>query len=212
MDLSPWIRIRIRFEKKCWIQSGIRMEPMRNHNTAGYRTTWILVYLFLNCWSFVSRMVYIFVLIRRKQSWKITANFCNLLRRHQKLKKSSGTLPGNRKRKLRFSFLPFGSRKKEGRRTWKKGLNLWCLTPQLTVIKPTQTGIYRKKLTFCIIKSSEPLKKFKNQPRPLVRPSSVKNCCQNFLNLSRETVPLMVQVRYGTVRKKSNRSQAQCQE
>ncbi len=32
-------------------------------------------------------------------------------------------------------------------------------------------------------------KKFKNQPRPLVRPSSV-NCCQPFWNLSHETVPL----------------------
>jgi hypothetical protein len=32
-------------------------------------------------------------------------------------------------------------------------------------------------------------KKFKNQPRPLVRPSSV-NFSQNFFNLSRETVPL----------------------
>jgi hypothetical protein len=32
-------------------------------------------------------------------------------------------------------------------------------------------------------------KKFKNQQRPLVKPSSV-NFSQNFLNLSRETVPL----------------------
>jgi hypothetical protein len=32
-------------------------------------------------------------------------------------------------------------------------------------------------------------KKFKNQPRPLVRSSSV-NFCRNFLNLSHETVPL----------------------
>jgi hypothetical protein len=32
-------------------------------------------------------------------------------------------------------------------------------------------------------------KKFKNQPRPLVRPSSV-NCCQIFENLSHETVNL----------------------
>jgi hypothetical protein len=34
-------------------------------------------------------------------------------------------------------------------------------------------------------------KKFKNQPRPLVRPSSV-NFCQTFGNLSRETVPLSI--------------------
>ncbi len=33
-------------------------------------------------------------------------------------------------------------------------------------------------------------KKFKNQLRPLDRPGSV-NFCQNFWNLSRETVPLM---------------------
>jgi hypothetical protein len=37
------------------------------------------------------------------------------------------------------------------------------------------------------MKSSEPLKKLKNQSRPLVRPSSV-NFCQNFLHLSHETV------------------------
>ncbi len=37
---------------------------------------------------------------------------------------------------------------------------------------------------------AEAPKKFKNQPHPLVRPSSV-NFCQNFWNLSHETVPLM---------------------
>jgi hypothetical protein len=41
-------------------------------------------------------------------------------------------------------------------------------------------------LHFKIIGAS---KKFKNQPRPLVRPSSV-NFCQKFWNLSHETVPL----------------------
>ncbi len=64
---------------------------------------------------------------------------------------------------------------------------------QLTIIKPAQTGINRKKYTFNILKSLEaflePSQKFKYQPRPLVRPSSV-NFCQHFLNLSRETVPL----------------------
>jgi hypothetical protein len=50
---------------------------------------------------------------------------------------------------------------------------------QLTIIKPMQTGINRNKQTFCIMKSSEPLKKFKNQPHPLVKPSSV-NFCQHF--------------------------------
>jgi hypothetical protein len=39
------------------------------------------------------------------------------------------------------------------------------------------------------MKSLEPHKNYKNQPRPLVRPSSV-NFCQNFWNLSHETVPL----------------------
>ncbi len=39
--------------------------------------------------------------------------------------------------------------------------------------KPTETGINRNKWTFWIIKSSEPLKIFKNQLRPLVRPGSV---------------------------------------
>jgi hypothetical protein len=29
---------------------------------------------------------------------------------------------------------------------------------QLTIVKPTQTGIYRNKYTFCTIKSLEPLK------------------------------------------------------
>jgi hypothetical protein len=50
---------------------------------------------------------------------------------------------------------------------------------QLTIIKPTQTGINRNKYFFFILKSLEPLKNSKNQPRPLVRPSSV-NVCQNF--------------------------------
>jgi hypothetical protein len=40
---------------------------------------------------------------------------------------------------------------------------------QLTVIKPTQTGINRNKYTFSILKSLEPSKKFKNQRRPLVK-------------------------------------------
>ncbi len=39
------------------------------------------------------------------------------------------------------------------------------------------------------MKSSEPPKNFKNQPRPLVKLSSV-NFCQNFWNLSHETAPL----------------------
>ena len=62
---------------------------------------------------------------------------------------------------------------------------------QLTIVKPMQTGINRNNYTFCILKSLEPLKKFKNQPRPLVRPSSI-NFCQKFWNLSHETVPLSV--------------------
>ncbi len=60
---------------------------------------------------------------------------------------------------------------------------------QLTIVKPMQNGINHNKYTFCVLKSLEPPKKFKNQPRPLVRPSSV-NFCQNFWNLSHETVPL----------------------
>ncbi len=60
---------------------------------------------------------------------------------------------------------------------------------QLTIIKPTQTGINRNKWTFCTIKSLEPLKKFKHQPCPLVRSSSLK-FGQNFWNLSHETIPL----------------------
>jgi hypothetical protein len=43
------------------------------------------------------------------------------------------------------------------------------------------------------MKSLEPTKNFKKQPRPLVRPSSV-NFCHNFLNLSHETVPLSYKV------------------
>jgi len=38
------------------------------------------------------------------------------------------------------------------------------------------------------MKSLEPTKNFKTQTSPLVRPSSV-NFCQNFFNLSHETVP-----------------------
>jgi hypothetical protein len=37
---------------------------------------------------------------------------------------------------------------------------------QLTIIKPTQTGINRNKSTFCIIKSSEPLKNLKPRRVP----------------------------------------------
>jgi hypothetical protein len=36
-------------------------------------------------------------------------------------------------------------------------------------MQPTQTGIDRKKYTFCIIKLFEPLKKFKSRPDPLLR-------------------------------------------
>jgi hypothetical protein len=50
---------------------------------------------------------------------------------------------------------------------------------QLTIIKPTQTGIKRNKSTFCIIKIIGAQEKFKTQTRPLVRLSSV-NFCQNF--------------------------------
>ncbi len=60
---------------------------------------------------------------------------------------------------------------------------------QLTIVKPTETGINRNKWTFYIMKSSEPPKNFKNQPRPLVRPSSI-NFYQHFWNLSHETVSL----------------------
>ena len=60
---------------------------------------------------------------------------------------------------------------------------------QLTNIKPTQTGINRNKWTFWIIKSSEPLKNQK-PAASLDRPGSV-NFCQNFWNLSHETVPLI---------------------
>jgi hypothetical protein len=50
---------------------------------------------------------------------------------------------------------------------------------QLTINKPTQNGINHNKYTFCVLISLDPLKKLKNQPRHLVRPSSV-NFCQNF--------------------------------
>ncbi len=38
---------------------------------------------------------------------------------------------------------------------------------QLSIVKPTQNGINRNKYTFCLLKSLEPPKKFKNQPRPI---------------------------------------------
>ncbi len=60
---------------------------------------------------------------------------------------------------------------------------------QLTNMKPTQTGINRNKWTFLNYKIIGAPKKFKNQLRPLDRPGSV-NFCQNFWNLSHETVPL----------------------
>jgi hypothetical protein len=44
-----------------------------------------------------------------------------------------------------------------------------------------------------IQKSEEPPENSKNQPRPLLRPSSV-NFCQNFVNLSHEIVPLRYQL------------------
>ena len=50
---------------------------------------------------------------------------------------------------------------------------------QLTIVKPTQTGINRNKLTILHYKIIGAPEKFKNQPRPLVRPSAV-NFCQNF--------------------------------
>jgi hypothetical protein len=37
---------------------------------------------------------------------------------------------------------------------------------QLTIIKPTQTGINRSKYNFCILKSSEPQKNLKNSCVP----------------------------------------------
>ncbi len=56
--------------------------------------------------------------------------------------------------------------------------------------KNTQlAGINHNKYTFGIINSSEPRKKFINQPHPLPRHNSVK-FCQNFWNLSHETAPL----------------------
>jgi len=58
----------------------------------------------------------------------------------------------------------------------------WYKTGRLTARR--LRNINRNKWTFGIIlKSSVPQQKFKNQPRPLVRPSSV-----HFLNLSHETV------------------------
>ncbi len=50
---------------------------------------------------------------------------------------------------------------------------------QLTIVKPMQNGINCNKYIFSVLKSLEPHKKFKNQPRPLVRPSSV-NFVKNF--------------------------------
>ncbi len=60
---------------------------------------------------------------------------------------------------------------------------------QLTIIKPTQTGIYRNKYTLLPYKIIGASKKFKHQSRPLVRSSSL-NFGPNFWNLSHETVPL----------------------
>jgi hypothetical protein len=62
---------------------------------------------------------------------------------------------------------------------------------QLTIIKPTQTVINRKKINFLHYKIIGAPKKFKKQPRSIVRPSSV-NFCHNLIiiNLSHETVPL----------------------
>ncbi len=50
-------------------------------------------------------------------------------------------------------------------------------------------SIYRKEGALSQRKIRGASEKFKNQPRPLLRPRSI-NFCQHFWNLSRETVPL----------------------
>ncbi len=61
---------------------------------------------------------------------------------------------------------------------------------QLTIISQHKLALTAINELFALyIKSLEPLKKFKHQPRPLVRSRSLK-FGQNFWNLSHETVPL----------------------
>ncbi|MFN9940905.1 MAG: hypothetical protein ACK56I_15650, partial [bacterium] len=52
-------------------------------------------------------------------------------------------------------------------------------------------SIYRKVDVLFKLKIREAFKKFKNLPRPLLRPRSI-NFHQHFLNLSHKTVPLEV--------------------
>jgi hypothetical protein len=50
-------------------------------------------------------------------------------------------------------------------------------------------SIYRKEEVLCQLKIRDAIEKFKNQPRPLLRPRYV-NFSQHFWNQSRKTVPL----------------------
>jgi hypothetical protein len=65
-----------------------------------------------------------------------------------------------------FNYTPLGIRRTDKNK-------------QLTIVKPTQTGINRKKINFLHNKIIGASKKVKNQPRLLVRPSYV-TFCQNF--------------------------------
>ncbi len=94
-----------------------------------------------------------------------------------------GTVLRDRLRKSWRKLTDLGLNKGHG---WFLNFSEAPLNKQLTIMKPTQTSINRNKWT---IKSFRAPKKFKHQPRPLVRSSSLK-FGQNFWNLSHETVPL----------------------
>jgi hypothetical protein len=75
------------------------------------------------------------------------------------------------------SFAPIGLRKTD------------AASDRLLIKCNCNFSIYRKEDVLFQLKIRGASKKFKNQPRPLLRPSSV-SFCQHFRNLSRKTDPL----------------------
>ncbi len=97
------------------------------------------------------------------------------------------------------SFAPIGLHKTDAASDWllikrncivKKGLPEAQIQNKSDYISyQRDISIYRKKDVLFLLKIRGASKKFKNQPRPLLRPRSV-NFTQRFQNLSRKTVPL----------------------
>jgi hypothetical protein len=99
------------------------------------------------------------------------------------------------------SFAPIGLNKTDAASDWllikrhylgKKGLPEVQVQKKLDYISYRRHfSIYRKEYVLIQPKITGASEKFKNQPRPLLRPRSV-NFRQHFQNVSRKTVPLKV--------------------